>query len=552
MQQNARLGFRLAQLDDGLKRAARLIDELAEQGADGSPEAGEVAAGALPSLRAAALLLGESRGVAGAIGELQRDNADLLRQQMRIAESLQDDLLRGRMLPFARLEARLTRLVRLTAEGTGKQAVLRLEGADVQLDRQVLERFVAPLEHLLRNAVVHGIEAPRTRRQLGKPEAGQLTIAVAREGNNVVLDIADDGAGMDVSRLRERAIAQGYVAADQELSETELFALTLRPGFSTAPEVTRHAGRGVGLDVVNTQVASLRGELKLTSKAGHGTRFRVRLPLTMSIVEALLVNAAETLLAIPHGTAVAVARIERTRLLAGDAVIDYRGEQFPVEPIARALNPAAVPSPPQQRWLPVLLVAASGERVAFQVDALLDSQRVMVKPIGPPLAALRWLRGGTVLPDGNVALVADLPALLRVTRQQRAEPGAAERSPVVLVVDDSETVRSVAQRLLTRENMQVVTVGNGMEAQALLRRHAPDLLLVNLDMPRMNGLELTRWVRGNADLRRLPVIMITPMAGDAQRAEALAAGVDRFVAKPDAEDELLAQIEALLNPPFGT
>jgi chemosensory pili system protein ChpA (sensor histidine kinase/response regulator) len=549
VQQNARLGFRLAQLDDGLRRIGRRIDALVEAGPPALPvplpvpedEIDEV----LPGLRESAALLAESRAVAAAIGELQRDNADLLRQQMRIAESLQDDLLGARMLPFGRIETRLARLVRRTAEDHGKRAQLLLRGADVALDRNVLERFVPALEHLLRNAVVHGIEPPATRAAQGKPPVGQVSIGVAREGNDVLIDIADDGAGMDPERLRERALAQGLIAADAQVSERELMALTLKPGFSTAAALTQDAGRGVGLDVVSTQVTSLNGELALASKPGRGARFSVRLPLTLSIVEALLVSAADTLLAVPHGTALAVARVERERLIAGDALVTYRGEVFPVEPIERALNPGAVPTPPQQRWLPVLLVAAGAERVAFQVDLLLESQRVVVKPLGPPLAALRWLSGGTVLPDGRVALLADLPALLRALRQPQAASPADTR-PRVLVVDDSETVRRVAQRLLARENMAVTTARDGIEAQVMLRSRQPDLLLVDLDMPRMNGLELTRWVRDSDDLRRLPIIMITSMAADPQRAEALAAGVDRFVAKPFAEDELMAQIESLL------
>jgi chemosensory pili system protein ChpA (sensor histidine kinase/response regulator) len=542
VQQNARLGFRLAQLEDGLKRASRRLDVLAERNEEARPAEDDEGS---RTLREAAELLGESRTVAGAIGELQRDTADLLRRQARMAEAMQDDLVQARMLPFARVETRLARLVRLTADGVGKQVRLDIHGAEVALDRNVLERFVPALEHVLRNAVVHGIEPPREREANGKAAVGQLHIAVVREGNDVVFDITDDGAGMDPARLRERAVAQGLAAADAELTDRELMSMTLRPGFSTAAAVTQDAGRGVGLDVVNTQVAAMNGELELSSKPGLGTRFRVRLPLTLSVVEALLVDAAGTLLAIPHGTALAVARVAREQLVAGEAVVEYRGEHFPVEPIERALNPAAAPSPPQQRWLPVLLVAAGSERVAFQVDSVLETQRLMVKPIGPPLAALRWLSGGTVLPDGRVALLADLPALLRVLRQQRTEP-PAERRPLVLVVDDSETVRRVAQRLLARENMEVVSARDGVEAQVMLRRREPDLLLVDLDMPRMNGLELTRWVRGSDDLRRLPVIMITSMVGDAERAEALAAGVDRFVAKPFAEDELLAQIEALL------
>jgi len=512
VQQNARLGFRLAQLDDGLRRIGRRIDALVEAGPPALPvplpvpedEIDEV----LPGLRESAALLAESRAVAAAIGELQRDNADLLRQQMRIAESLQDDLLGARMLPFGRIETRLARLVRRTAEDHGKRAQLLLRGADVALDRNVLERFVPALEHLLRNAVVHGIEPPATRAAQGKPPVGQVSIGVAREGNDVLIDIADDGAGMDPERLRERALAQGLIAADAQVSERELMALTLKPGFSTAAALTQDAGRGVGLDVVSTQVTSLNGELALASKPGRGARFSVRLPLTLSIVEALLVSAADTLLAVPHGTALAVARVERERLIAGDALVTYRGEVFPVEPIERALNPGAVPTPPQQRWLPVLLVAAGAERVAFQVDLLLESQRVVVKPLGPPLAALRWLSGGTVLPDGRVALLADLPALLRALRQPQAASPADTR-PRVLVVDDSETVRRVAQRLLARENMAVTTARDGIEAQVMLRSRQPDLLLVDLDMPRLDGFQVIARAR-----RLAPAMRIVAMSGD--------------------------------------
>jgi chemosensory pili system protein ChpA (sensor histidine kinase/response regulator) len=539
VQQNARLGFRLAQLDDGLKGVALRLATLLERDREPPPPAGDASA-------VAAALLQEVRAVASAIGELQRDNAELLRQEARIAEAMHGELLQARMLPFGRVGARLARLVRRTAEGMNKLVELSLEGTAVALDRNVLQRFLPPLEHLLRNAVVHGIEPPEVRRASGKPATGRLSVAVVREGDDVIFEVADDGAGMDPAQLRECAVAQGLVAADAVLSRDEILSLTLRPGFSTAAEVTQDAGRGVGLDVVNTQVAALDGELELSSEPGQGVRFRVRLPLTLSMVEALLVSAADTLLAIPNGTTLAVARVAREQLIAGAAAVDYRGERFPVEPLAGALYPGAAPTPPAQRWLPVLLVAEGGERVAFQVDALLDSQRVTAKPIGPPLAALRWLSGGTVLADGRIALLADLPALLRSMRAQRDTGAPAERRAAVLVVNDSETVRRVAQRLVGRANIEVVSARDGIEAQAMLRQQPPDLLLVDLDMPRMNGLELTRWVRASDALRWLPVIMVTSMVGEAERAEALAAGVDRFVATPFAEDELLAQVESLL------
>ncbi|NBC15006.1 MAG: hypothetical protein GVY09_17045, partial [Gammaproteobacteria bacterium] len=336
MQQNARLGFRLAQLEALLKRVTRrldALDALGEPARPAPPAAGDDSGERTRTLSEAAALLGESRTVTAAVGELQRDNADLLRQQMRIAESLQDDLLSARMLPFGRLQARLARLVRVTADALGKRVQLALTGADVMLDRNVLERFIPPLEHLLRNAVVHGIEPPSTRAAGGKPRVGEVRIALTREGNDVVFDIVDDGAGIDATKVRERAVALGLVAADAQLPESEVLALTLRAGFSTAEALTQEAGRGIGLDVVSTQVAALNGELTLASTPGRGMRARVRLPLTLSIVEALLVNAADTLLAVPHGTALAVTRVAREHLLAGGAVVEYRGERFPVEPL---------------------------------------------------------------------------------------------------------------------------------------------------------------------------------------------------------------------------
>jgi chemosensory pili system protein ChpA (sensor histidine kinase/response regulator) len=283
LQQNARLGRRVSQLQAILKRVTQRLDSLGERGETALPEAGDEARENARVLSDATVLLRESSGVTAAIAELQRDSASLLTQQARIARCLQEDLLNARVLPFGHVQARLTRLVRLTADAVGKRVRLTLSGADTVLDRSVLERFVAPLEHLLRNAVVHGIEPPSTRAALGKPQVGEVSIALTREDNDAVFDIADNGAGIDTVKVRERAVALGLVAADAQLPESEVLALTLRPGLSTADAVTQEAGRGVGLDVVSTQVASLNGELTLYSSPGRGMRARVRLPLTLSV-----------------------------------------------------------------------------------------------------------------------------------------------------------------------------------------------------------------------------------------------------------------------------
>jgi len=558
-QQNTRLGFRLAQIQEHLKRAAKRLDASATEAADDEPLRPGLDLAPAPAeesqrrITQAKSLLADAQGILTAIDDLRRETSDLLRQQRHLAEDLQDGLVRARMVPFRQVEVRLQRLVRQVAAHQHKQVELIVYGGERELDREVLERCIAPLEHLLRNAVVHGIEMPGERARQGKRARGVITISVQREGNDLVLDLADDGAGMDPARIRARAVERGLIDAEAELSADELLELTLRAGFSTADQLTQEAGRGVGLDVVAAEVAALSGEVDLVSRLGFGSNFKIRLPLTLSIVDALLVSAGGTLYAVPHGTALAVARVRREGLGQGEAAIVYQDEEFRLIPLVSALGAGAGAAPPRRPWLPVLLVASNGQRVAFQVDALIGSQRIMVKPLGPPLAALRWLSGGAVLDDGRVALIADLPALVRAGLLHGAdtpEQQAPAPPPKVLVVDDSATMRQVTSRLLQRRRMQVSTARDGVDAQIKLRQKPFDLLIVDLEMPRMNGLELVHHARTTDALKQLPILMITSLGDDATRGRALAAGVDRFIAKPFSESELLAEVESLLLTPI--
>ena len=491
------------------------------------------------------------------LGGYQRESADLLSQQARLAEELQDGLLRTRMVPFMQVVPRLHRLVRQTATSLAKSARLEVLGPEVELDRSILDRLVAPLEHLLRNAVDHGLEEPDDRAQAGKPSVGVITLVLSREGNEVVINLSDDGRGMDVAAIRRQAIARGLLAPQVELSEEALMQFVFEPGFSTHGRVTQISGRGVGMDVVNSEVKAANGTIAIDSVAGRGTNFTIRLPLTLAIIEAFLVCVGDQIYAVPHSTIEGAARIGRDDLATlyrgKGGGFQYRGHDYRVAYLGAVLDPRQGPQLGERRWVPLLLTRVGDLRVAFQVDSLIESNRFLVKPLGPQLTGVRWLSGGTILPDGRVALILDALALLRTGALQDYLPaacpqdGAVEAPVCVMVVDDSLTVRRVTARLLRRQNMEVLTAKDGVEALTLLDERRPDVMLLDIEMPRMDGYELTRHVRRSDRLKDLPVIMITSRTGDKHRDHARALGVDRFLGKPYQESQLLAEISSVLT-----
>jgi chemosensory pili system protein ChpA (sensor histidine kinase/response regulator) len=544
--QNTRLGLRAAQLDEAVRRITRRLDRVSREAELGAGDGARLGRRLAQTQQA----VSDVAQLTLSVGELQRDTSDLLRQQLRLAADLQDGLLHSRMVPFGQIESRLHRLLRQIAPDLGKEAVLVIYGGDVELDRHVLERVVAPLEHLLRNAVVHGIESPDVRERHGKPRSGFITVGVEREGNDIVCTVADDGAGMDLTQIRAHGEAHGLIAADALVSEDEILALTLQPGFSTVESVTQLAGRGIGLDVVNAEITALNGDLELRSEPGLGVSFTIRLPLTLSIVEALLLTAGGTLYAVPHGSALAVARVERERLAAGGEVsVRYGGEDYQVRSLVASLEaqggrPSRRPLP-KRRWLPVLLVRAGSQRIALQVDSLIGSQRVMIKPIGPPLGALRWLSGGTLLADGRVALLLDVMALLR----QGAPPGSAVAggTPRLLLMKPSAAARRLADVLRQRIALHVRTAGSHAQAQDLLRRALPDLVILDADTSGAQVLDVADRLRADQRLQQVPIVLIAAEADAALQAQALAAGIDRVLVQPLDEDMLATELEALLR-----
>ncbi|MBK1694690.1 hypothetical protein CKO09_08060 [Chromatium weissei] len=486
----------------------------------------------------------------------QREFTDLLTQQARLADDLQDGLLRTRLVPFVQVVPRLQRLVRQTADSLGKQAQLEVKGPEVELDRTILDRLVAPLEHLLRNAVDHGLEEPETRVKNGKPAQGLVTLALAREGNDAVISLSDDGRGMNLQAIRRKAVSLGMLAEDTVLPDDALLQFILEPGFTTSEKVTQISGRGVGLDVVASEIKAANGAIGLESVAGQGARFTIRLPLTLAIIEAFLVSAGENIYAIPHSTVEAATRINRQTLLdiyRGDlADFTLRDQRYRVVYLGGVLDATQQPDLGERRWLPLLLIRLGEQRVALHVDSLIESQRILVKPLGPQLARVRWLSGGTILSDGRVALILDALALLRSGAVAGYRPNAASVTAVkpqicIMVVDDSLTVRRVTSRLLRRQNMEVLTAKDGVEALTLLDENRPDLLLLDVEMPRMDGYELARHIRRAEHLKDLPIIMITSRTSAKHREYAMALGVDRYLGKPYQESELLNEINSLLE-----
>ena len=489
------------------------------------------------------------------LSDLSRDTDTLLLQQARVTTDLQDSLLRTRMVKFSSRVPRLERVVRQTSHSVGKQANLDVVGGEEDMDRAILERMMGPLEHLLRNSVSHGIEDANTRLANRKPPQGLITLQLAREGTDVVLTLSDDGAGLDRARIRAKAVERGLLDENMSVEDDDLFQFILQPGFSTAQELSQVSGRGVGMDVVLTEVKQLGGTLEIASQSGYGTSFTIRLPFTLAITDALLVTLGEDIYAVPHSSMDGVVRIgldELRAIYAGEQEhFHYGGRDYVVRYLGSMLGTHASHLPDGVRWMPLLLVRSGEHRVAIQVDSLLGNRQIVVKSVGAQLSTVRWFTGGTILADGQIALILDTNSLVRIdsTQQGVLEPEMAEpesKGVSVMVVDDSITVRKVTSRLLERHNMQVVTAKDGVDAVALLQEHRPDVMLLDIEMPRMDGYELARHMRSTPELSDIPIIMITSRSGDKHRNRAFELGVKRYLGKPYQEAELLENIYTVL------
>ena len=489
---------------------------------------------------------------------------DSLVAQARQTRELQRDLLRTRMVEFEGISERLYRVVRQTAKETGKQVRLDIAGGSIEMDRGVLDRMTAAFEHILRNCIVHGIEAPDARVAAGKPAEGRIDIRLTQELNDVSVIFEDDGVGLDLDRLREKAVAQGHVVAGTPISDEEAAQFIYVSGLSTAGEITSLAGRGVGMDVVRNDVVALGGRIETATRRGEGTRFTLVLPLTTAVTQVVMLRAGALTLGVPSNLVELVRRVSTDELTQAYAsgLMRAGDEDIPFYWAGALLQSSAQSTESTGRTLPVVIFRSAAQRVAVHVDEVLGNQEVVVKNLGPQLSRLPGLAGMSVLASGAVALIYNPVALATVYGNQVREWVSSQQSvaamstgqvgveevpvvssvPMVLVVDDSITVRRVTQRLLQREGYRVMLAADGLQALERLQQERPTVVLSDIEMPRMDGFDLVRNIRNDPRLADLPVIMITSRIAEKHREHARELGVDHYLGKPYSEDELLALI----------
>ena len=503
--------------------------------------------------RSLAETTGDLMSIQELLDTLVKESDNLLVQQSRVTTELQHGLMRTRMVPFQSSAQRLGRIVRQTASESHKQVELHIEGGQGEMDRQMLERLMPALEHMLRNAVIHGIESEDLRARRGKPDTGQINIMLRREGSETVVELRDDGGGLNLPRLRELGIEAGFLDKDDDPGDEEIMQLVFKPGLSTVAEVTQTAGRGVGMDVVANEVRKLGGSIQIESESGVGTRFLMRLPFTLAVSQALLVTTGDETYALPLTTVEGVTRIARADLekrMAGDApTLEYGGRDYPMQFLGALLGNSAGRIVEEHVSIPVVLVRAGEQSAALITDDMLGGREIVVKSVGPQLSTIRGISGATILGDGRTILILDLGALIRAGATASGVELAEEvdQRTFVLVVDDSITVRRVTQRLLERNGMRVLTAKDGVDAVTLMQEHRPDVILLDIEMPRMDGYEVAAHVRGDPRLSDVPIVMITSRVGLKHRARAIELGVNDYLGKPYQESQLLDAIEPLVS-----
>lgn len=491
-----------------------------------------------------------------------RETEGLLLQQSRIQAEIQESLMRTRLVPFDRMLPRLQRIVRQTSTTLNRPAELIVQNTEGELDRNILERLVTPFEHMLRNAIDHGLEDTTDRIALNKPEVGSIVLNISRQGTDVIVSFSDDGKGINAEKIREKALSLDLIKADQVIDQEEILQFIFHPGFSTAKAVTQISGRGVGLDVVQSEIKSLGGHVSVSSELGKGTVFTIRVPTTVAVSDALMVKVGDQQYAISLAQIDRIVRIAPTTL---ESYFNSKDDYFKIDGANYKLRYLSefVGNQPIPRLnnvghsLPVLLIKGnSGQTIALLVDQLVGSRaQIVVKPIGQQFANVGVVAGATILGDGQVCLILDgqnvarqIQATQRVKQLNDQRDGSRNSNArrLVMIVDDSVTVRKVTSRLLERQGYDIVTAKDGVDAIEQLENVRPDLMLLDIEMPRMDGFEVTNLVRHHDIHRDLPIIMITSRTGEKHRERAFSLGVTHYMGKPFQEAELLANIQQLI------
>ena len=493
----------------------------------------------------------------------------LLLMQSRITQDLQENLMKTRLVPFSRLVPRLRRIVRQVGQELGKQINLGLSNIEGEMDRSVLEKIITPIEHMLRNAIDHGIESAEQRLAAGKSGEGNISLSFQREGGEIVITVADDGKGLDVAAIRDKAINQRMITADTQATDSELLRLIFQPGFSTAATVSQVSGRGVGMDVVKTEVHHLGGSISIDSTLGEGVEFTIRLPFTVSVNKALLVKEGASIYALPLNSIVGVTQLnaEELDVLHSEPGkrLGYAGLDYQLCALGSLLHGGREAATVATGKAVMILVEVDHYRYAVQVEAIEGNQEIIIKGLGAQFSDVRGVAGATILASGDVVVILDLPSLLRskgeisileapvqaddsLRGSSFETPASVSLGPkTIMVVDDSVTVRKVTSRVLERKGFRVITAKDGIEATDMLVQVKPDLMLLDIEMPRMDGFEVARVVRESEAFAGLPIIMISSRTGEKHQQRARSLGVNKFLGKPYQEDELLGLLDELLS-----
>lgn len=485
----------------------------------------------------------------------------MLKQQDVLSRELSENVMGARMVPFRSIASRLERVVRQTSRTTGKTVSLNIEGGDVQVDRTVLDRLTDPLMHLLRNAVDHGLETPRERNDAGKPETGRIDLSVERQGDNVALTVRDDGRGLDFERIRQLAGQRGLLQGDGA-GETEesLARLVLLPGFSTREETTQISGRGIGMDVVNSAVIEQRGTMQINSELDRGLEVHIRVPMSLISVHTLLLKNAGVVLGVPSSSVqqLIFSDLGKWKRDGGEQLFEFEDRDHRVTTLSGLIGvDASATEIDENRPLPLLLVQGEREPYAVVLEEMLDNRYLVVKQLGRYVPRIQGVIGGAILGDGSVAAVVDIRELLR----QRSDTGAAplrdigrqsqaeiqQELPAVLVVDDSVSARRALSELVSDAGYRSESAVDGLDALAIINKEKPAAILVDMEMPRMNGIELAAHLKANAETAQIPLIMITSRSADKHRRQAKQAGVDLYFTKPYSEDRLVEELHALIR-----
>jgi chemotaxis protein histidine kinase CheA len=545
-------------LRDLAGRLCRLIERLAEPG-PGLAQAGTTLAPHDPgsALMADALdLATELDQLAEAQQHNLRASVSLLRP---VAGGLRDEARALRMVPAASVLGPLARTVRDLARELGKDARLSLSGEHIEIDRAVLDALRDPLMHLLRNAVDHGIETPSRRRAAGKPEAGQVTVSLVREGGMVEISVSDDGTGIDPEQLHAEALRSGVAGRDElaAMSRQALLDLIFRPGFSTRQQVSTVSGRGVGLDVVRVNLQALHGRVSVESEAGTGTRFRLAVPLTLASEHGLLVRAGGRQFAIPNQFVTRILELSADDIaeLEASQVVYLGREPVPLRDLSSLLRLGTTAPPPAGEPIQVVVVNRGWDRVALRVEQVRGEREMVVKPLAPPLARARFFAGGTLGREGDIVLVLEVADLIaaalspasagRVVERPREQRGVPQRR--ILVVDDSITTRTLEESILSSAGYRVAVAADGETAWDKLRHETFDLVISDVEMPGMDGFELTRRIKQDDRLGHLPVIIVTSLGSEEDRRRGMEARADAYIVKSSFEStELLEMVGQLL------